>query len=47
MKISIIVPCYNECKTIERLVDKLILLNIRDKQIIVVDDGSNDGSKKF
>ena len=47
MKISIIVPCYNECKTIERLVDKLILLNIRDKQIIVVDDGSNDGSRKI
>ncbi len=44
MKISIIIPCYNEALTIEKIIEK-ILNNVKyDKEIIVIDDGSSDGS---
>jgi dolichol-phosphate mannosyltransferase len=46
MKLSIIIPVYNEEKTIQELVNKVIAVNIPNvtKEIIVVDDGSSDGS---
>ncbi len=47
MKISIIIPCYNECKTINTILDKVKNLNKFDKEIIVVDDFSTDGSKEI
>ncbi len=43
MKISIIIPVFNEAKTVEKIIDKVAALNI-DKEIIAVDDGSTDGS---
>ncbi len=47
MKISIIVPVYNEEKTIEKILDKLSKVNLKiKKEIIIVDDGSKDGSKR-
>ena len=46
MKLSIIIPCYNEKKTIKDLINKVHNLNI-DKQIILVDDGSNDGTREI
>ena len=47
--ISIIIPVYNEVNTIEYILDKInsIVFNNFDKQIIVVDDSSNDGTKEF
>lgn len=41
MKLSIIVPVYNEEKTIEKVLKELRKLKI-NKEIIVVDDGSRD-----
>ena len=46
MKLSVIIPCYNEKKTILKVVKILINLKI-DLQIIVVDDFSSDGSSKI
>ncbi|MBU0952406.1 MAG: glycosyltransferase family 2 protein [Elusimicrobia bacterium] len=46
MKLSIIVPVYNEKDTIEEILKKLDKLPI-DKEILVVDDGSNDGSRQL
>jgi glycosyltransferase involved in cell wall biosynthesis len=43
MKLSVIIPCYNEKKTILKVVKKLINLKL-DLQIIIVDDFSTDGS---
>ncbi len=43
MKLTIIIPCYNEKYTIKKLVEKIISLNL-SKQIIIVDDCSMDGS---
>ena len=45
MKISIIIPCYNEINTIEKIIDKILLQEAFDKEIIVIDDNSTDGTK--
>lgn len=44
IKLTIIIPVYNEIKTIEKLINKILKLNIK-KQVIVVDDGSSDGTQ--
>ena len=43
MKVSVIIPCFNEKKTIKQLIEKVNKINIK-KEIIVIDDGSFDGS---
>ena len=42
--LSIIIPCYNEKNTIKTIIEKVIKVEPSNKQIIVVDDYSNDGS---
>lgn len=44
LKVSILVPAFNEEKTIERVLDRLLALPIVDFEIIVVDDGSTDST---
>ena len=44
--ITIIIPVYNEKETIEEILDKIVSLKV-DKQIIVIDDFSNDGSREI
>jgi glycosyltransferase involved in cell wall biosynthesis len=44
--ISIIIPCYNEEKTIEKLLNKIFLIKLK-KQIIIINDGSIDKSKSI
>ena len=44
MKYSIIVPVYNAEKTLERCVDSIISQPFSDYEIILVNDGSKDGS---
>lgn len=46
MKLSIIVPTYNEKETILETIGRLKKLTV-DKEIIIVDDGSSDGTKKI
>jgi glycosyltransferase involved in cell wall biosynthesis len=43
MRVSFLVPAYNEAATIGRLLDAVWSLEL-DKQIVVVDDGSTDGT---
>jgi len=45
MKLSVIIPCYNEAKTIEAILDAVRRSPHPDKEIIVVDDGSTDGTR--
>jgi len=47
MIVSIIIPCFNEERTIKKILNKIYLLKKIQKQIIVVDDGSTDTSKKI
>ena len=42
MKLSIIIPCYNEENTIEIILKKIINLKDLDLELIVIDDGSTD-----
>lgn len=46
MKTSIIIPVYNEEKTVEEIIKRVKKLKIK-KEIIVVDDGSTDNSYKI
>ncbi|MEO0089207.1 MAG: glycosyltransferase family 2 protein [candidate division WOR-3 bacterium] len=46
MKVSIIVPVYNEEKTIEKVIVEIKKVPI-EKEIIVVDDGSSDRTKEI
>ncbi len=46
MKISIVIPVYNEVHTVLALLDKVQAVALPDKEIIVVDDGSDDGTKE-
>jgi len=49
MKLSIIIPAYNEEKTISELLDRVKKVKLKDitKEIIIVDDFSKDGTKKI
>jgi glycosyltransferase involved in cell wall biosynthesis len=45
MKLSIVIPCYNEAKTIRTIVERVRSSPYPDKEIIVVDDCSRDGTR--
>ena len=45
MKVSIVIPCYNEKNTIERIIEAVRGAPLNSKEIIVVDDGSTDGTQ--
>ena len=45
MNLTIIIPCFNENKYIEKIIDSVSSQPFPNKQIIVVDDGSTDGTK--
>jgi len=48
MRISIIIPCYNEDQTIKTLIKHLIEVELPiNKEIIIVDDGSERCQKQY
>lgn len=44
MKVSVIIPCFNERDTIEQIIDAVRRAPLAEREIIVVDDGSTDGT---
>jgi glycosyltransferase involved in cell wall biosynthesis len=44
MKLSAYVPCYNAAATVRRAVESVLAQTIRPDEVLVVDDGSTDGS---
>lgn len=46
MRISVIIPCYNELKTIDQVIKAVNDSPYKNKEIIVVDDFSNDGTRE-
>jgi glycosyltransferase involved in cell wall biosynthesis len=47
MKLSVVIPCCNERATIEAVVDAVRSAPVEDVEIIVVDDGSTDGTREL
>lgn len=47
MYLTIIIPCFNEKKTIIELINKVKKIKKIKKQIILIDDGSHDGTKNI
>jgi len=47
-KLSIVMPCYNEIHTIEKILGEVLDVNLGStvKEIIVIDDGSSDGTRE-
>ena len=45
MKVSIVIPCYNEKNTIEKIVEAVRNAPLESREIIVVDDCSQDGTQ--
>lgn len=47
MKVSIVIPCYNEIRTIDRLLETVLAVPlIHEREIIIVDDCSTDGTRE-
>jgi glycosyltransferase involved in cell wall biosynthesis len=47
MKLSVVIPCYNERPTIEAVVEAVRSASVEEVEIIVVDDGSTDGTREL
>ncbi len=47
MKLSVIMPCFNEAHTIERIVAAVLAAPVDNKEVIIVDDGSTDGTQEI
>ena len=45
LKLSIIIPCYNERNTIESIVEAVRSSPVQHKEVIVIDDCSTDGTR--
>jgi len=46
MKLSVIIPCYNEVHTIEKVLEAVKMSAYKDLEVIIVDDFSTDGTRE-
>ncbi|MCC7292388.1 MAG: glycosyltransferase family 2 protein [Phycisphaerales bacterium] len=48
MLLSIVIPVYNEVRTLEALVERVLSIDVgMERQIVLVDDGSSDGTREL
>jgi glycosyltransferase involved in cell wall biosynthesis len=46
LKLSVVIPCYNELATVEEVLERVESVGLAD-EIIIVDDGSTDGTREI
>ena len=46
MKLSVVIPVYNEEQTLEEILGKVLAVSL-DKELVIVDDGSSDGTRRI
>lgn len=48
MKLSIVMPCYNERHTIETIIQKVMAVQLPiERELVIVDDCSTDGTREY
>jgi glycosyltransferase involved in cell wall biosynthesis len=48
MKISVVMPCFNEIRTIEAIIQKVMAVKLPvDRELVIVDDFSSDGTRDY
>ncbi len=47
IRLSVIIPCFNERNTIEKVISAVLSSPVRNTEIIVVDDCSTDGTREI
>lgn len=48
MKLSVVIPCYNEISTIETIVQTVLKVELPlDRELVIVDDCSSDGTRDY
>lgn len=48
MKLSVIIPCYNESKTIDTIIRQVLAVSLPiDREIVIIDDFSTDGTRNY
>lgn len=47
IKLSIVIPCFNEVHTIEKIISAVKASPTTEKEIILIDDGSTDGTREL
>jgi len=48
MRLSVVIPVYNEAATLERLVERVLAVDLPlQREIVMVDDGSSDGTREL
>jgi glycosyltransferase involved in cell wall biosynthesis len=48
-KLSIVMPCYNEQRTVDKIIAEVLAVDLgsTQKELVIVDDGSKDGTRKI
>ena len=49
MKLSIVMPAFNERRTIREIINRVLTVDLGDleRELVIVDDGSSDGTREI